>query len=193
MFVRNRGRGAHGAVLAGFAASYGSRRRCVSGRRRFQCRHHRSDGRPGTRRLRHGLRQPFHARRHHGGLSLAEGLLVRTAAFTLHYSRPSDQRPHQRISDVFATGHRTDRYRVGSGLLLQHRIAGEGASAWLAVGEVPALWFERQHGASRFRVLKWLPAYLRWYFPMRSPRLSCGGRLGTVPLRTRFNASVSDG
>src|ERR1700749_1220134 len=31
------------------------------------------------------------------------------------------------------------------------------------VAEVPARWFERQHGASRFRVLKWLPAYLRWY------------------------------
>ncbi len=31
------------------------------------------------------------------------------------------------------------------------------------VGEVPVQWFERRHGASRFRVLKWLPAYLRWY------------------------------
>jgi dolichol-phosphate mannosyltransferase len=32
------------------------------------------------------------------------------------------------------------------------------------VGEVPARWFERSHGSSRFRVLPWLPAYLRWYF-----------------------------
>ena len=32
------------------------------------------------------------------------------------------------------------------------------------VGEVPARWFERSHGASRFQVLRWLPAYLRWYF-----------------------------
>lgn len=29
--------------------------------------------------------------------------------------------------------------------------------------EVPARWFERSHGSSRFRVLRWLPAYLRWY------------------------------
>ena len=31
------------------------------------------------------------------------------------------------------------------------------------VGEVPAQWFERAHGTSRFQVVKWLPAYLRWY------------------------------
>ena len=28
---------------------------------------------------------------------------------------------------------------------------------------VPAQWIERTKGASRFRVLNWLPAYLRWY------------------------------
>ncbi len=32
------------------------------------------------------------------------------------------------------------------------------------VAEVPAKWRERTRGTSRFRVLKWLPAYLRWYF-----------------------------
>lgn len=31
------------------------------------------------------------------------------------------------------------------------------------VAEVPAVWFERKHGASRFKVLQWLPAYLRWF------------------------------
>ena len=46
------------------------------------------------------------------------------------------------------------------------------------VGEVPALWFERKHGASRFRVLKWLPAYLRWY----------GYAFGTTFLRRPANS-----
>jgi UDP-N-acetyl-D-mannosaminuronic acid dehydrogenase len=31
------------------------------------------------------------------------------------------------------------------------------------IAEVPARWFERNVGQSRFRVLRWLPAYLRWY------------------------------
>ncbi len=31
------------------------------------------------------------------------------------------------------------------------------------IGEVPARWFQRAQGQSRFQVIKWLPAYLRWY------------------------------
>jgi glycosyltransferase involved in cell wall biosynthesis len=31
------------------------------------------------------------------------------------------------------------------------------------IGEVPAQWFERIDGGSRFRVFNWAPAYLRWY------------------------------
>lgn len=30
--------------------------------------------------------------------------------------------------------------------------------------EVPAQWFEREKGISRFKILKWARAYLRWYF-----------------------------
>ena len=31
------------------------------------------------------------------------------------------------------------------------------------IDEVPVRWLERRHGASRFQVVAWLPAYLRWY------------------------------
>lgn len=34
----------------------------------------------------------------------------------------------------------------------------------LKISELPAKWFERSNGSSRFRVFKWAPAYLRWYF-----------------------------
>jgi dolichol-phosphate mannosyltransferase len=32
------------------------------------------------------------------------------------------------------------------------------------VEEVPATWRDRAQGTSRFRLLSWLPHYLRWYF-----------------------------
>jgi hypothetical protein len=32
------------------------------------------------------------------------------------------------------------------------------------IGEVPARWRERTRGTSRFQVINWLPAYMRWYF-----------------------------
>jgi dolichol-phosphate mannosyltransferase len=31
------------------------------------------------------------------------------------------------------------------------------------IGEVPAGWFERRAGQSRFQVLKWVPQYLQWF------------------------------
>jgi dolichol-phosphate mannosyltransferase len=31
------------------------------------------------------------------------------------------------------------------------------------IAEVPVRWFQRTHGDSRFEVIKWLPDYLRWY------------------------------
>lgn len=33
---------------------------------------------------------------------------------------------------------------------------------WL-VSEIPVVWYERTQGRSRFRVFRWLPAYLRWF------------------------------
>lgn len=45
------------------------------------------------------------------------------------------------------------------------------------IEEMPALWFERKKGVSRFKVFKWLPGYLRWCgyafvttFLLRGPR-----------------------
>jgi ADP-ribose pyrophosphatase len=62
-----------------------------------------------------------------------------------------------------------ERFCNSIGLLVKARRLG------LRIGEVRALRLERKQGTSRFRVLKWLLAYLRWC-SMPSQRLGCGAR-----------------
>lgn len=31
------------------------------------------------------------------------------------------------------------------------------------IAEIPTIWLERTHGASSFKIAKWIPRYLRWY------------------------------
>lgn len=52
----------------------------------------------------------------------------------------------------------------------------------LPVAEIPTSWQERRSGRSGFRLVRWLPAYLRWY-------LYCFGR----PLRTVHRAGGAAG
>lgn len=43
-------------------------------------------------------------------------------------------------------------------------------AAGMKVGEVPTVWSDREAGTSNFRLWKWLPKYLRWYFFALSSR-----------------------
>jgi hypothetical protein len=54
---------------------------------------------------------------------------------------------------------------------------------------VPARWIERSQGQSRFRVLRWLPAYFRWYlYALATTWLRRGPK--TVQLKTKGAANV---
>jgi dolichol-phosphate mannosyltransferase len=52
----------------------------------------------------------------------------------------------------------------------------------LKIKELPAQWEERSEGSSRFKIIKWLPDYLRWYFY----------GLGTTWLRKKIEISKND-
>jgi hypothetical protein len=41
----------------------------------------------------------------------------------------------------------------------------------LPVAEIPTIWLDRTSGESRFKVAKWAPKYLRWYFFCFGPKL----------------------
>ena len=163
-FVRNHGRGAHAAVMAGFAASTAPVVVVYPADDDFNARildpmvALARDGHDivcASRFMRGGTMQ---------GCPWLKAVLVRSAAFALH--RVARLPTHDPTSGFRLFSRRViDRIAIESNegfcysielLVKAHRLG------W-RVAEVPALWYERKHGASRFRVLKWLPAYLRWF------------------------------
>jgi dolichol-phosphate mannosyltransferase len=163
-FVRSGGRSAHDAVMAGFAASTapiivvypaddnfnagiidrmaalvedGCEVACAS---RFMP--------GGTMR----------------GCPWLKAVLVRTAAFTLHYGAGLPTRDPTNGFRMFSR-RVIEQIEIESnqGFCYSIELLAKTHRLGWRVGEVPALWFERQNGTSKFRVLKWLPAYLRWY------------------------------
>jgi hypothetical protein len=92
-------------------------------------------------------------------------VLVRSANFTLrHIARlPTTDASNgfrlfsRRAIDRIAI-ESTQGFCYGIELLVKaHRLRWK-------IAEVPVTWIERQDGRTRFQVIRWLPAYLRWYF-----------------------------
>ncbi len=163
-FVRNAGRGAHAAVMTGFAASTAP----------FVLMYPADDHTNApmldamVALARAGCDIVCASRFMPGGAMVGcpplKAALVRSANFTLrHVARL----PTTDASNGFRMFSRRviDRIAVESEegfcysielLVKTHRLG------W-RIAEVPVRWYERRHGASRFRVIKWLPAYWRWY------------------------------
>jgi dolichol-phosphate mannosyltransferase len=163
-FVRNPGRGAHAAVMAGFAASVAPIVVTYPADDDFNaaiiddmvalvgdgC-----DVVCASRFLPGGTMQ---------GCPWLKAVLVRTAAFTLHYFAALPTRDPTSGFRMFSR-RVVDQIKIESdqGFCYSIELLVKAHRLGWRIGEVPARWFERQHGTSRFRVLKWLPAYLRWF------------------------------
>ncbi|MBI2096557.1 MAG: glycosyltransferase [Candidatus Sungbacteria bacterium] len=163
-FVQNLGRGVHAAVMAGFAASRapfvfvypadddynaGVLDRLVSLAREGSDIVCASRFMPGGSMV---------------GCPLLKAILVRVGNATLYYlarlpSRDSSNGLRlfsRRVIDQIAVESEKGFSYSLELLVKTHRLGWK-------ISEVPAQWFEREHGDSRFRVLQWLPAYFRWY------------------------------
>jgi dolichol-phosphate mannosyltransferase len=106
----------------------------------------------------------MHGGAQHGGPWL-KGLLSRMAGVSLHWlvglpthdptnSFKAYRRDFLRRTPIESTA----GFSLGLELTLKAHFAGE------RVEEVPAQWWDRTAGQSRFRLFAWLPLYLRWYF-----------------------------
>ena len=101
------------------------------------------------------------------GCPWLKSVLVRTAAFTLHYiARVPTHDPTNGFRLFSRRVHRSIAIELSAGFTYSLELLVKAHRMGWQVGEVPALWFERTQGQgkSNFKVIKWLPAYLRWYF-----------------------------
>jgi dolichol-phosphate mannosyltransferase len=151
LLVRNRGRGAHGAVVSGFAASTAPFAIVL----------------PADDDYNAGILDAMVARAEAGSMTSCPWLkaaLVRAGNFSLFHLARLPTRDASNgfrlfsrrvMDDIVVESDRGFCYSIEL-LVKCHRLG------W-RIGEVPARWFERAHGTSRFQVIRWLPAYLRWY------------------------------
>ena len=162
--IRNAGQGAFGAVVTGFAASRAPAVLMLP-----------ADDDYNAPRI-DALVEKFQAgcdivapsRFAPGGRMVGcpplKAFLVRTSAFALHHLARLPVTDPSNGFRLFSSRviksvplESTKGFAFSIELLVKvHRLG------W-AIGEVPVEWFERKAGESRFRVMRWLPQYLRWF------------------------------
>lgn len=161
--VRNQGRGALGAILSGFAASSADAVLVMPADDDYNA--GRLDGM--VRELAAGADLVAASRFMPGGCMVGcpwvKAILVRTAAFLLRHLARLPTRDPTNGFRLFSRRlvHRVPiESKVGFAFSLEllvkcHRLGWK-------VRELPAHWYERKQGKSRFRVFRWAPQYLVW-------------------------------
>ena len=164
-FVRNQGAGAHAAVLTGFAFSAAAFVVVMMADDDYNA----------------GIIDAMVAKAENGcdivcasrfmpggsmvGCPLLKSALVRTGNFTLHHLSRLPTRDATNGFRLFAR-RVLDQIVIESdrGFCYSIELVVKCHRLHWRIAEVPAQWRERARGTSRFQVMKWLPAYLRWYF-----------------------------
>lgn len=163
--VKNRGQGVHGAVVTGFEDSTSAAVIVMPADDDY------NTGIIDTmyEKFRNGCDIVAASRFMPGGCMEGcrwqKAVLVRAAAFTLHFFAGLPTRDASNGFRLFSR-RLLDAVQIESevGFTYSIELLVKCQRLGWKICEVPALWFERKKGGSRFRILKWLPAYLRWYF-----------------------------
>ena len=115
-----------------------------------------------------------------------KSLLSRLAGLSLHWFARVGTRDATNSFKAYSTAFVRD---VGiaseTGFEIGIELVAKARRLRLGVAEVPTIWLERAKGTSNFKVLRWLPRYLRWY------RFAFGRKLTVEQIRAKTGAAPS--
>lgn len=98
------------------------------------------------------------------GGPMLKGFLSRAAGWSLHRFAGLPTRDPTNNFKLYRKAF-LDRIEIESegGFELALELTVKAYRAGLRIGEIPAIWTDRVRGKSNFKLMRWLPRYLRWY------------------------------
>jgi dolichol-phosphate mannosyltransferase len=129
------------------------------------------------------------------GGPLVKGLLSRSAGRSLHLLARTGTRDATNSFKAYST---TFARAVGidsrHGFEIGIELTAKARRLRLPVAEVPTIWLDRPAGVSHFKIIKWIPRYLRWYWFSFGLRLTSDEiRAKCAPRKSPAGERVSDG
>jgi dolichol-phosphate mannosyltransferase len=129
------------------------------------------------------------------GGPLIKGLLSRSAGRSLHLLARTGTRDATNSFKAYST---TFARMVGidsrHGFEIGIELTAKARRLRLPVAEVPTIWLDRPAGVSSFKIIKWIPRYLRWYWFSFGLRLTSDEiRAKCAPRKAPAEERVTDG
>lgn len=98
------------------------------------------------------------------GGPIVKGLLSRIAGMSLHFITGIPTHDVTNSFKMYRKGVLTDiNIESQGGFEIGMEILVKGFLKGCRIAEIPSTWQDRAAGKSRFKLLKWLPGYIRWY------------------------------
>jgi glycosyltransferase involved in cell wall biosynthesis len=171
-FIKNRGKGALGAVLSGFEAADAAAVLMMPADDDYNA----PIIDPMMEQFRAGCDIVCPSRFMRGGCMVGcppvKATLVRTAAFVLKYLLRLPTHDPTNGFRLFSKRLLNDLpVETEAGFAYSLELLAKADRLGLKVAEVPARWFERKAGKSRFKVFKWAPIYMEWVNYVLATRL----------------------
>ena len=94
-----------------------------------------------------------------------KGLMSKTAGLTLYYFASLPTHDATNSFKLYSKSYiNSVKIESSGGFELGLELVVKAYARGLKICEVPTTWRDRSAGKSRFKILAWLPSYLRWYF-----------------------------